>query len=112
MVRQDMERVCQEFARSARWALDADFDLLQLNMAHGYLLASFLSPLTNRRDDEYGGTLEQRMRYPLDIFDAVRAIWPADKPLSVALNASDCIEGGDDHRGCGHRRQGVEGARM
>ncbi len=94
MVRQDMERVCQEFARSARWALDADFDLLQLNMAHGYLLASFLSPLTNRRDDEYGGTLEQRMRYPLDIFDAVRAIWPADKPLSVALNASDCIEGG------------------
>lgn len=94
MTREDMECVCQEFVRSAQWALDADFDLLQLNMAHGYLLASFLSPLTNRRDDEYGGALEQRMRYPLGIFDAVRASWPAGRPLSVALNASDCVKGG------------------
>jgi anthraniloyl-CoA monooxygenase len=94
MTREDMERVCQEFVRSAKWALDAGFDLLQLNMAHGYLLASFLSSLTNQRDDEYGGALEQRMRYPLGIFDAVRASWPADKPLSVALNASDCVKGG------------------
>ncbi len=73
MTSEDMQRVCQEFVRSAQWALDAGFDLLQLNMAHGYLLASFLSPLTNRRDDAYGGSLEQRMRYPLDIFDAVRS---------------------------------------
>ncbi len=94
MTDEDMVRVCQEFVRSAQWAMEADFDLLQLSMAHGYLLASFLSPLTNRRDDEFGGALEQRMRYPLDIFDAVRAAWPADKPLSVALNASDCVKGG------------------
>ncbi len=94
MESKDMECICQEIVRSAKYALDADFDLLQLNMAHGYLLASFLSPLTNQRGDEYGGTLEQRMRYPLEIFDAVRAVWPADKPLSVALNASDCVKGG------------------
>jgi anthraniloyl-CoA monooxygenase len=94
MDRQDMERVCQEFVCSTKYALDADFDLLQINMAHGYLLASFLSPLSNQRCDEYGGTLEQRMRYPLEVFDAVRAAWPADKPLSVALNASDSVKGG------------------
>ncbi len=94
MTREDMGRVCQEFVRGAQWALDADFDLLQLNMAHGYLLASFLSPLTNRRGDEYGGALEQRMRYPLEIFDAVRTAWPTGRPLSVALNASDCVKGG------------------
>jgi len=94
MESKDMQRVCREFVRSARWALSAHFDLLQLNMAHGYLLASFLSPLTNQRSDEYGGALEQRMRYPLEVFDAVRASWPADKPLSVALNASDCVKGG------------------
>src|SRR5713101_9910040 len=94
MESKDMQRVCREFVRSARWALSAHFDLLQLNMARGYLLASFLSPLTNQRGDEYGGALEQRMRYPLEVFDAVRASWPADKPLSVALNASDCVKGG------------------
>ncbi|HEY6539457.1 MAG TPA: FAD-dependent monooxygenase [Ktedonobacteraceae bacterium] len=94
MTCEDMERVCQEFARAAGCAFDAGFDLLQLNMAHGYLLASFLSPLSNQRADAYGGTLEQRMRYPLEVFDAVRVSWPADKPLSVALNASDCVTGG------------------
>lgn len=94
MESKEMQRVCREFVRSARWALSAHFDLLQLNMAHSYLLASFLSPLTNQRGDEYGGALEQRMRYPLEVFDAVRASWPADKPLSVALNASDCVKGG------------------
>ena len=72
----------------------AGFDLLQLHIAHGYLLASFLSPLTNIREDEYGGSLENRMRYPLEVFEAVRAVWPEDKPLSVALNASDCAKGG------------------
>ena len=94
MTCEDMERVCQEFVCAAKYALDAGFDLLLLNMAHGYLLASFLSPLSNQRADAYGGTLEQRIRYPLEVFDAVRARWPADKPLSVALNASDCVTGG------------------
>ena len=94
MMRADMEQVCQEFVRGAQWAMEVGFDLLQLNMAHGYLLASFLSPLANLRDDEYGGALQRRLRYPLGVFDAVRAIWPADRPLSVALNASDCVKGG------------------
>lgn len=94
MTWEDMEHVCQEFVSAARCACDAGFDLLQLNMAHGYLLASFLSPLSNQRADEYGSTLEQRMRYPLEVFDAVRASWPANRPLSVALNVSDCVTGG------------------
>jgi anthraniloyl-CoA monooxygenase len=92
----DMEQVMQEFVRGARWAHEADFDMLQLNMAHGYLLASFLSPLTNQRDDAYGGDLAGRMRYPLTVFDAVRATWPKDKPLSVAFSVSDCVKGGFD----------------
>ena len=63
-------------------------------MAHGYLLASFLSPLTNRRDDEYGGALENRLRFPLEVFDAVRAVWPAAKPISVRISATDWAHGG------------------
>ncbi len=94
MTCEDMEQVCREFAHAAKCALDVGFDLLQLNMAHGYVLASFLSPLSNQRADEYGGSLQQRMRYPLEVFDAVRASWSADKPLAVALNASDCVMGG------------------
>lgn len=94
MTCEDIERVCQEFVRGAKYACEAGFDLLQLNMAHGYLLASFLSPLSNQRGDDYGGTVQQRMRYPLEVFDAVRASWPADRPLSVALNACDCVHGG------------------
>ncbi|HEU0001480.1 MAG TPA: FAD-dependent monooxygenase [Ktedonobacteraceae bacterium] len=94
MGRANMERVRDEFVQATRYASDAGFDMLQLHMAYGYLLASFLSPLSNRRDDEYGGELERRMRYPLEVFDAVRACWPANKPLSVALNASDCVRGG------------------
>ncbi len=90
----DMESVCNDFVRAAHMALEAGFDLLQLNVAHGYLLASFLSPLTNLRCDPYGGILEGRMRYPLEVFDAVRAAWPEHKPLSVALSVSDCIKGG------------------
>ena len=96
MDRAEMEQVIQEFVRGACWAHEAGFDMLQLNMAHGYLLASFLSPLTNRRDDEYGGDLEGRMRYPLAVFDAARAAWPENKPLSVAFSASDCVKGGFD----------------
>ncbi len=90
----DMERVRQEFVRAAQFARDAGFDMLQLNMAHGYLLASFLSPLTNRRDDDYGGSLTNRARFPLEIMETVRAIWPREKPCSVALSTSDCVNGG------------------
>jgi len=70
-------------------------DLLLLHMAHGYLLASFLSPLTNRREDDDGGTLENRLRFPLAVLDAVRAVWPADRPLAVALSATDWAKGGN-----------------
>ncbi len=94
MERADMERVRNDFVRAARYAEQAGFDLLQLNCTHGYLLASFLSPLTNQRSDEYGGSLENRLRFPLEVFEAVRAAWPEAKPLSVALSASDCVKGG------------------
>jgi anthraniloyl-CoA monooxygenase len=89
-----MDQVRNDFLRSTRLAQQANFDLLQLNFASGYLLASFLSPLTNQRNDEYGGTLEQRMRFPLEVFDAVRALWPEDRPISVAISATDCVKGG------------------
>jgi anthraniloyl-CoA monooxygenase len=94
MNRGDMDTVCNDFVRAARMAHEAGFDLLQLNLARGYLLASFLSPLTNLRCDTYGGNLEGRARYPLEVFDAVRAAWPENKPISVALSASDCVKGG------------------
>ena len=89
-----MEQIRDEFVQAARLADQAGFDMLQLHMAYGYLLASFLSPLSNRRDDDYGGDLERRMRYPLEVFEAVRAAWPAAKPLAAALNAEDCAPGG------------------
>ncbi len=91
-----MERVRDAFVQATQLAAAAGADLLQLNMAHGYLLASFLSPLTNQREDQYGGDLAGRMRYPLEVFEAVRAAWPADRPLSVALTASDWATGGLD----------------
>ncbi|HEY6408402.1 MAG TPA: FAD-dependent monooxygenase, partial [Ktedonobacteraceae bacterium] len=94
MNRDDMDSVCNDFVRAAHMAQEAGFDLLQLNFAHGYLLASFLSPLTNLRCDAYGGDLEGRMRYPLEVFDAVRAAWPENKPISVAISVSDCVKGG------------------
>jgi anthraniloyl-CoA monooxygenase len=94
MDRTAMECVRDQFVCTAQAAQEAGFDLLQLNMAHGYLLASFLSPLTNRRNDEYGGDLQSRMRYPLEVFDAVRTVWPEHKPLSVTVSATDCVRGG------------------
>lgn len=94
MEREDMQRAREEFIHATQLARDAGFDMLQLHMAHGYLLASFLSPLTNQRDDDYGGSLANRMRFPLEIVQAVRAVWPTEKPLSVALTASDCVKGG------------------
>jgi anthraniloyl-CoA monooxygenase len=94
MDRGDMDGVRADFVRAARMADEAGFDLLELHMAHGYLLASFISPLTNRRADEYGGVLANRLRFPLEIFAAVRAAWPAAKPMSVRLSATDWVEGG------------------
>ena len=94
MDRDDMERVLEDFVRAARMADEAGFDLLQLHFAHGYLLAGFLSPLTNLRTDEYGGNPEKRGRFPLEVFDAVREVWPQEKPISVALSASDWARGG------------------
>jgi anthraniloyl-CoA monooxygenase len=94
MDRGDMDAVRDDFVRAARMADGAGFDLLELHIAHGYLLASFVSPLTNRRDDTYGGSLANRLRFPLEVFDAVRAVWPAAKPMSVRLSATDWAEGG------------------
>jgi anthraniloyl-CoA monooxygenase len=89
MTRADMDRVTREFVDAAGRAEAAGFDMLELHMAHGYLLASFISPLTNHRSDEYGASLERRMRFPLEVFDAVRAAWPAGKPMSVRISAVD-----------------------
>ena len=94
MDRADMDRVAEDFVRSTRMADQAGFDLLELHLAHGYLLASFISPLTNRRTDEYGGSLANRMRYPLEIVRRVRDEWPAAKPLSVRISATDWAPGG------------------
>jgi anthraniloyl-CoA monooxygenase len=91
MDRVDMDRVRDEFVAAARMANRAGFDMLELHCAHGYLLSSFITPLTNRRTDEYGGTLENRMRYPLEIFHAVRAEWPVEKPISVRISANDWV---------------------
>ena len=89
-----MEAVQSDFVRSALFGASAGFDMLELHMAHGYLLASFLSPLTNARSDEYGGSVENRLKFPLAVLRAVRAAWPADRPLSVRLSACDWAEGG------------------
>ncbi len=92
----DMEETLGHYVRAAELAEAAGFDWLELHCAHGYLLASFISPLTNERDDAYGGSLENRMRYPLRVFDAVRAVWPAHKPMSVRISAVDWKPGGVD----------------
>ena len=94
MTRADMDQVRDNFVAATRRAVAAGFDWLELHCAHGYLLSSFISPLTNQRDDEYGGSLENRLRYPLEVFHAVRAAWPEDKPMSVRISAHDWVEGG------------------
>src|SRR5262249_12978740 len=96
MDREDMERVRDQFVGAARMAEQAGFDMLELHMAHGYLLASFISPLTNVRTDDYGGSAANRARYPLEIFDAVRAVWSSDRPMSVKISATDWAQGGLD----------------
>jgi len=94
MTRTDMLAVTGDFARATALAHAAGFDLIEIHMAHGYLLASFISPLTNTRDDAYGGTLENRMRFPLEVFDACRSVWPDEKPISVRISAVDWMPGG------------------
>ncbi|MGP8120463.1 MAG: bifunctional salicylyl-CoA 5-hydroxylase/oxidoreductase [Xanthobacteraceae bacterium] len=89
MTRADMDRVRDDFVAATRRAAAAGIDWLELHCAHGYLLSSFLSPLTNTREDEYGGTHENRARYPLEVFRAVRAAWPAERPMSVRLSCHD-----------------------
>ncbi|MEM9470549.1 MAG: bifunctional salicylyl-CoA 5-hydroxylase/oxidoreductase [Pseudomonadota bacterium] len=94
MDRTDMELVRDQFVASVQMADRAGFDMVELHCAHGYLLSSFITPLTNHRTDEYGGSLENRMRYPLEVFAAVRDVWPGDKPISVRISANDWM--GDD----------------
>jgi anthraniloyl-CoA monooxygenase len=90
-----MDAVRDDFVAAARRADEAGFDLLELHCAHGYLLSSFLSPLANIRTDEFGGSIENRLRFPLEVFDAIREVWPADKPLTVRISATDWAEGGN-----------------
>jgi anthraniloyl-CoA monooxygenase len=94
MDRTDMDAVTADFVRSTEMAIEANFDLVEVHFAHGYLLSTFLSPLTNRRTDAYGGDLDGRMRYPLEVFEAVRAVWPDAKPMSVRISATDWAPGG------------------
>ena len=94
MDRADMDKVTAQFVAAARMADRAGADMIEVHAAHGYLLAGFISPITNRRTDEYGGSLENRMRYPLEVFAAMRAVWPAEKPMSVRISAHDWIDGG------------------
>ncbi len=89
MSRADMDRVRDQFVAAVRMGIEAGFDMLELHAAHGYLLSSFITPLANRRTDEYGGSLDNRLRYPLEIFRAMRAAWPAEKPMSVRISAND-----------------------
>ena len=94
MTRADMDRVRDDFVGATGYAAAAGFDWLELHCAHGYLLSSFISPLTNQRTDAYGGSLANRLRYPLEVFAAVRAAWPQDRPMSVRISAHDWVEGG------------------
>jgi anthraniloyl-CoA monooxygenase len=94
MTRADMEEVIADYVAATRRADRAGFDMVEMHAAHGYLLASFISPLTNHRTDAYGGSLENRMRFPLEVFRAMRAAWPEDKPMSVRISATDWADGG------------------
>jgi anthraniloyl-CoA monooxygenase len=94
MTRADMDEVRDQFVEAARRAAEARFDWLELHCAHGYLLSSFISPLTNHREDDYGGPLENRLRYPLEVFRAVREAWPSQLPMSARISAHDWVDGG------------------
>ena len=94
MTRDDMDRVRDDFAQATVWANEAGFDMVELHCAHGYLLSSFLTPVSNHRTDDYGGSVENRLRFPLEVFAAMRAVWPDDKPMSVRLSATDWMDDG------------------
>jgi anthraniloyl-CoA monooxygenase len=94
MSRSDMDRVRDQFVRATQLAITCGFDMVELHCAHGYLLSSFITPLANRRGDEYGGSLENRLRFPLEVFAAMRAVWPSERPMSVRISATDWVEGG------------------
>jgi anthraniloyl-CoA monooxygenase len=94
MTRADMDAVRNQFVAAAKRGLEAGFDILEMHAAHGYLLSSFISPVTNRRRDEYGGSLENRLRYPLEVLGALRAVWPKERALGVRISATDWVEGG------------------
>jgi anthraniloyl-CoA monooxygenase len=94
MTRADMDKIVSDFIKSTRFADEAGFDMLELHMAHGYLLASFISPLTNQRKDSYGGSIENRMRFPLEVWNACRKVWPERKPMSARISATDWVAGG------------------
>lgn len=96
MTRADMDAVRDDFVRAVRYGLTAGFDMIELHCAHGYLMSSFITPLSNRRDDCYGGSLRNRMRFPLEVFVAMRDAWPADRPMSVRISATDWVDGGVD----------------
>ncbi|MEA2999210.1 MAG: anthraniloyl-CoA monooxygenase [Sphingomonadales bacterium] len=89
MTREDMDAVIEQFVVAVKMGEEAGFDMVELHAAHGYLLSSFITPLTNKRTDEYGGSLENRLRFPLEVFRAMRAAWPAEKPMSVRISAND-----------------------
>jgi anthraniloyl-CoA monooxygenase len=86
MTRADMDMVRDQFVDAVRMGLEAGFDMIELHAAHGYLLSGFMTPLQNRRTDQYGGSLENRLRYPLEVFAAMRAAWPSDRPMSVRIS--------------------------
>jgi anthraniloyl-CoA monooxygenase len=92
MTRADMDAVRDEFVAATRMAIEAGFDMVEMHAAHGYLLSSFITPLQNRRTDDYGGSLENRLRFPLEVFRAMRAAWPAKQPMAVRISATDWVE--------------------
>lgn len=95
MTADDIADITARFVQGALWAEEAGFDIIEFHMAHGYLLSSFMSPLSNKREDAYGGDLAGRMKFPLEVFSAVREVWPADKPISARISAVDWEEGGN-----------------
>jgi anthraniloyl-CoA monooxygenase len=94
MTRADMDDVLAAFVRATEMAEQCGFDMVELHCAHGYLLSAFITPLLNRRTDAYGGPLENRLRFPLEVFAAMRTVWPARKPMSVRISATDWVDGG------------------
>ncbi len=96
MTHADMKNVIDDFVRATRMGIAAGFDMVELHCAHGYLLSSFITPLANRRKDEYGGGLENRLRFPLEVFHAMRKVWPQERPMSVRISATDWVPGGVD----------------